>query len=355
MPCAPFALSRKRLHERRNVRSTLVERRQDDRDDVEPVEEILAELPGRHHRLEIAIRGGDDADVHRDRLRPADPLDLLLLQAPEDLSLQRKRQVADLVEEEGGAGGRLEEADLPGVGAGEGAPLVPEQLALEEVLGDGGAVDGVERPRGARGAGVNGARHQLLARARLAPDQDGGVRRGDLLDEAEDLAHRRALAHDRLEAVFLQPSLEAERLLGEAEGLEGPLDAEEKLVGDDRLRHVVEGTELVRLPRALDRAVGRDEDHLRRERPLLQRPDDVDPGEAGHLQIRQDDLGPGVGGLRQRLAPVCGDRHAVPLVRQEGVKRLALVLFVVDDEDGGVGHGPMLTQRRGALSRGRQR
>ena len=146
-----------------------------------------------------------------------------------------------------------------------------------------------------------------------------------------------AVADDRLEAVPLQAPLEAERLLGEPEGLDGPLDAEEKLVGDDRLRHVVERAELVRLARPLDRAVRRDEDDLRRERPVLERLDDVDSRRAPASSGRSGrPRAASSAAFVQRLAAVGGDGDGVPLVREDRLQRLALVLFVVDDEEGGV-------------------
>ncbi len=52
--------------------------------------------------------------------------------------------LADLVEEDGALGGVAEEALAVAVGAGEGAAHVAEELALQEVLGDGAAVDADE-------------------------------------------------------------------------------------------------------------------------------------------------------------------------------------------------------------------
>src|SRR5205823_2595552 len=63
------------------------------------------------------------------------------------------------------------------------------------------AVDGDEGARGALAVVVYGARDQLLARARLAVDEDVGVGRRDLLDEAEDLLQRLRRADDLGEAV----------------------------------------------------------------------------------------------------------------------------------------------------------
>src|SRR5262249_39801792 len=57
----------------------------------------------------------------------------------------RVGEVADLVEEQRAAGGQLDPALLGPDGAGERAPLVAEQLALEQVGAEDGAVDGDER------------------------------------------------------------------------------------------------------------------------------------------------------------------------------------------------------------------
>ena len=49
-------------------------------DHVEPVVEVLAELPLAHHGLEVAVGGGQHAHVDADRLVAADALDRPLLQ-----------------------------------------------------------------------------------------------------------------------------------------------------------------------------------------------------------------------------------------------------------------------------------
>ncbi len=102
----------------------------------------------------------------------ADAEHLPLLEDAEQLDLDRHGQVADLVEEDGAALGRLEEARAGLERPGERALLVAEELALEEGLGEGRAVDREERaPRPRRGA-VEGAGQHVLADARLAEDED---------------------------------------------------------------------------------------------------------------------------------------------------------------------------------------
>ena len=117
--------------------------------------------------------------------------DDLLLERAQELDLQLDRHLADLVEEQRAAVGRLELALLVRDRAGERALDVAEQLALEQVLGDRAAVDRDERLAGARRAVVDLARDQLLAGAGLAGDQHRDVGRRDLLDLAEHLLHRR--------------------------------------------------------------------------------------------------------------------------------------------------------------------
>src|SRR3989475_9133630 len=105
----------------------------------------------------------------------------------QDLRLQREAHVRDFVEEQRAAPGLLEPTDLARDGAREGALLVPEQLALEQVLGNGGAVDRDERPRGLRAVMMDGAGHDLLARPRLALDEHGRLARRDARHELVDL------------------------------------------------------------------------------------------------------------------------------------------------------------------------
>ena len=66
--------------------------------------------------------------------------------------------------------GQLEAAGLGPRGAGEGALLVAEELALQQVLREGAAVDGDEGLAARGPLVVEGAGHQLLAGAGLAGD-----------------------------------------------------------------------------------------------------------------------------------------------------------------------------------------
>ncbi len=145
--------------------------RQRDREDAQAVVQVAAEFSGVHHLRQVPVGRGDDPHVRPDRLVPADPLKPTILQHPEHLRLGQRRHVADLVEEQRPAVALLEDADPLAIGAGERPLLMAEQLALEQGLGDRGAVDGQEGAGRAATVLVDCPGHQFLARAALAQDQ----------------------------------------------------------------------------------------------------------------------------------------------------------------------------------------
>src|SRR5262249_8559819 len=98
------------VHQAGNVTPALAQRRHDQVDDVQAIEQILAEVPGLDLALELAVRARDDARVDRNRLGPADRQDALVLDDPQQLDLERQRHLADLVEEQRALARRHEEA-----------------------------------------------------------------------------------------------------------------------------------------------------------------------------------------------------------------------------------------------------
>src|SRR5690606_13509759 len=106
--------------------------------------------------------------------------------------------LADLVQEERPAVGLLE-APLPlRERAGERALLVPEELRLEERLGESSAVDAHEGPAPARREVVDRRGDQLFARAALSRDEHRGATLRHLLDDLEHALHRRVIPEDAL-------------------------------------------------------------------------------------------------------------------------------------------------------------
>ncbi len=81
-------------------------------DHVEAEQEVLAEAAGGDVGLEVPVGGRDDAHVRVARAALADALEALVLQEAQELGLQGRRDLADLVEEQRAALGGLDPAGL---------------------------------------------------------------------------------------------------------------------------------------------------------------------------------------------------------------------------------------------------
>jgi hypothetical protein len=97
----PRELLREVPHQRRDVVMTVAKRWAHDWEDVEPVVEIAAELPLRHHRRQVTIGRGHEPRVHPDGPGAAEALEFLFLQHPQKLRLQFQRNVAAAVVQRG--------------------------------------------------------------------------------------------------------------------------------------------------------------------------------------------------------------------------------------------------------------
>ena len=126
------------------------------------------------------MSGRENADVGTTLLAAADALEDALLENAQQLHLHVDAHVADLVQEQRAAVGQLETPNARGQRAREGAFLVTEQLALEQLAWNRAAVDRDERPARARGQLMNAPGDQLFAATGLAANQHRAVVAGDL-------------------------------------------------------------------------------------------------------------------------------------------------------------------------------
>src|SRR5206468_607693 len=111
-------------------------------------------------------------------------------------------------------------------------------------------------------AEVDRARDHLLARPAGAREKHRAARRRHLGDELEDLPQREGAADDVLEAVAgLELTSEIAVLVAEAIALERLLHDDLELGQAERLREVIEGTDLHRRDGGLERRVPADDDH----------------------------------------------------------------------------------------------
>ncbi len=191
------------LDQQGDILAALAQGRQGDADDVEAVEEILAESAAADLVFQILVGGGDQAHIDLDVAGAAHPAEFALLQHAQQLDLHHRRQFADFIEKQGAAVGDLEEAGLLLDGAGEGAFFVAEEFALEQVFGDGAAVDGDEGVLPPLAVVMDRLGDQFLAGAAFAGHQDVDPAAGDFLDEVVDPLHRLAFADQTAEGVTL--------------------------------------------------------------------------------------------------------------------------------------------------------
>ena len=194
------------------------------------------------------MRGGDQAHVDRLRLAPAETHHLAFLERAQQAHLQPDLEVADLVQEERAAVRQLELARAR-LHSGRDASLDAEELALEQRLGQRGAVHRHQRPRPSR-ALMQQAGDQLLAGAALAPHQHVDAARRDALDHLEHPPYRRGLSDDALsgdlvnQALLEQLVLLLQTLAAVAQGLEPPQPVERH--SGDRGHRLQEPTVLLR-------------------------------------------------------------------------------------------------------------
>ena len=176
--------------------------RKREREAADPRVQIGAELAPLDQGLQVPVGGGDQPEVHLDRLGAADGKHLGLLQSAQQRRLAGAGQIGHLVEEEGPAVGGADQAWPVLAGAGEGPPAVPEQLRLHQRSRNRPAVHRHESP-GPPGELVDGARGQLLAAAALARDDHRHRRPGDQLQpfelRGEPAGERRQARRGRLE------------------------------------------------------------------------------------------------------------------------------------------------------------
>ena len=169
--------------------------------------------------------------------------------------------------------------------------LVAEQFGLEQVLLQRRAVHLDEVAVVAQRVVVRRAGNQLLAGARFAANQHGGVALGHLLDDVQHVLQRRAGPDDLVELVdVVLRAAEVIELVPQALHFQRLLDLDLHLLDLERLLHVVEGAGLHRLDRGVDRAERGHQDHRggRVHRP--RRAQHVHAVAAAHLEVAQHDV-----------------------------------------------------------------
>ena len=274
------------LGEQQHVAATRPQRRDLHRDHIDAEVEVFAEAMLLHGRFQIAIRGDDQAHVEGDFLVSADGPYGARLERAQELRLERQGELADLVEEQRAARCLEEETLARRVGIREGPAYVAEELALQQRLGERGAVHHDERTGLAPPAVVERSGDELLARTRLARDQHGGVGVHNPIEQIVEPSHRRAGAEQRPETPGLVDGApEPLHLVAERAVLDRAPEREREGRHLERLGHEVVGAAPDRRHGGLDAPERGDDDHrhlgLRGDDP----PAELEPVHARHVEV----------------------------------------------------------------------
>ena len=179
---------------------------------------------------------------------------------------------------------------------------MPEQLALEQAVRDSRAVDGDERRPPSRRLEMNRARHQLLAGAALAAQQNGRVVGDHASDQLVNFLHRGAaadyLAADELAAHLVLQTVEIRGLRAD---FHRALDrrGDQVKIGE-RLGQVIVRAALHRLDRVVHRARRGDHDDQRADGFAVRCGQYVEAAVAGHDDVEEGDV--------EAIAAQCGER-----------------------------------------------
>src|SRR5271168_3017580 len=137
--------AQKVVRQQGDIPSSLTQWRQLDRHHVNSVVEVLTEFARARHLFQWLVGGADQPEIDLPGLASTQPLHLPVFEHAQQLGLQWHGEGGDLIEKKRTA---VRQLNLPWfglVGAGEGAPLVTEELRLDQVLRQSRAVQADER------------------------------------------------------------------------------------------------------------------------------------------------------------------------------------------------------------------
>jgi len=278
----------KMIGEKLDIPRALAERGDLNGKHIEAVVEILAKVAFLNCLEKVAVRSGDDAHIDFDGFISSDAFEFPLLENAEELGLEGKGDLTDLVEENGAAIGQFESA-IPLVGrAGEGAFFVAEEFAFDERLGDGGAVDLDERLVGTLAVKENLVGNKLFTRSIFTTDHDRGIGPADTMDEIFQAGDGGAVSNDFAagDAFAIEKIRDANRTLELGGLLENQVDLRHR----KRLGKVIESPQPHALHDGFDRSVCSDH-HYKRFIVIVGDAFDEDPPIAiGQFHVEEDEI-----------------------------------------------------------------
>src|SRR4029077_6788952 len=186
-------------HKFRNIRLSLAERWQRNRENIQAIVQILSEFTVTDHLPQISIGWRDDTNIDACGTGAAYSLELALLEDTEQLGLKLQWHVSDFIKKQCASVRQRKTADMRIDRSRKGSAFVPEKLTFEKAGRHRRTVHFDEIPATARAEFVNRAGDNFLAGPGFAGDQDGGVRWCHGLDFREDVAEAATAPHDRFQ------------------------------------------------------------------------------------------------------------------------------------------------------------
>ena len=171
-----------------DVPATAAQGRNLETDGGHAIVEILAEQAFPDHGSQIAVGSRQHPHIHANFTSAAHVAEHRSIQDSQQVGLRGLADLSDLVEKDGAAMGHLKEPGFRPVGPCERPALVAEQLALQQVFLQCGAIHNHERPGFAAAARVNQFGQQLLAGAGFAADEHRGIAGAHALDQLNEPA-----------------------------------------------------------------------------------------------------------------------------------------------------------------------
>ncbi len=219
-------------------------------------------------------------------------------------------------------------------GSREGAALMAEQLALQQFLRDGSAIDGNKRFVPPIAVEMDGVGDELLARPAFPQDEHCGVTLGDPLDGPVELLHGRALAHDLVVSLALL-DLRAQESVFLLEGVEllCPLENDQDFIQLGRLGEIIEGPSLDRLNGRFDGSVAGEHHDQGVGLVFGEMVQYLHAAHAGHHEIRDDHIVARVLGFGDGFGAAGRHVDRVPLLPESVHNDFEGQGFIVHHED----------------------
>src|ERR1700687_3301224 len=189
-------------HQQRNVLRTLSQRRNINRENVQPVVEVAAKLLLLDHFFQAVVSGGDNSDVHSSGHSATQSFEFALLQDPQEPRLQFQRDIPNFIQEQRSVIRQLKPADLLRDRTREGSALVTKKLALEQTTRNGSAVHFYRVAPFSPATIMNCTRDQFLAGAGFSQQQDSRIGPCNHFYLLQDVPECGTLSHDSLKTRY---------------------------------------------------------------------------------------------------------------------------------------------------------